>query len=1701
MKKQLLALIITLLFTINCFSQFSKTHYIPPLSNADSQEPQQQLIYISCPSLTPVNFKIYELGGIIIAGTVSRDLPYVYDIGTGYDTQLLVSESSVNTVLSNKGYLVEAEDLVYVTVRLTSTVGSFQGGGLVAKGIAALGTQFRIGAFLNTGVATTNDNHYTFAAILATENNTTISFDDIKLGAVLVNNAAAGNTPANVVLNAGESYVISVNGTVNANRDVLIGALISSDKPIAVNCGSFAGSNGTTTNLDLGFDQIVSAERTGNEYIFIKGNGVDVTERPLIVAHQDNTDVFLNGSTTAFANIDAGEYLALDGSNFSANGNLYVNSSKPIFAYQGIGGTTSQANQNMHFLPPLSCQTPKIINNIPLINEVGGITNFTGTVNVVTETGAVLDFIIDGVNYTLASLPFLVIVNGPLAVTGNANYVTYTFTGLSGNISVFSDKQLYLSYFGSSGFATFGGFYSGFTFKPEITFQEINITQSQCIPNVELKVSELSGFDTYQWFFNGVAISGATLSTYTPDLIPPFGLGLGPGNYYVSATLSSCGINLISDNIPVSVCPTNIDNDLVIDNIDLDNDNDGITNCAESYGDQNINITNTSAGSITVGSFSNSFTGQITTSATASVTPFTGSADGSFISDLPPGKTNWVKYELTFAQPINVGIEYITVANPSDLLNAQAEYIINSEINKTVTVLNPNDQLLIDTNYDGFYENGVTEFSSFEIRFRLNNTTPLAAGSGTFRFLTNQSNTISFKHRNLSDALNNRTSLKFFAICVPKDSDGDGIADQFDFDSDNDGILDYIEAQGVSFNPILNTDTNLDGIDNAFGNGIVVVDSDSDGIPDYLDLDSDNDGVFDLVESGSIATDTNNNGIIDGSNFGTNGLANSLETIPDNGVLNYTITNTDADASNNYLDLDNDADGCNDVIEAGFLDSNADGLLGSITPPTVNANGLVTSGVGYTTPNINYITAAPISITTQPQDVTTCELQSATFTLTSNPVNSYQWQISIDGGITWSNLINTTTYSGVTTISLTVSNVSPLMNGYQYRVFLNKNGNSCGLYSSAAILTTYALPVVTSPITLKQCDDDTDGISDFNLTEKNDFISANFALETFTYFTTFAAANSNNTTFQIITPTLYNSGNGTVWVRVTNANNCFSVAQLNLIVSVTQINSATFHRDFTVCDDNLPSDTDGISAFDFSSVTTDIQALLPPPISNYSISYYPNEADALAESNEILTISNYRNVIINQQDIYVRVDSTIDNACFGLGPFVTLTVEALPIAHPITTFKECDDATNDGIYTFSTTTLESDLLLGQTNVTIVYLDALNNPLQDANGVFITSPFPATFTTTSQTIKVVMTNNTTATTIGIPCFDETTIQFIIDILPNANPIPAALVTVCDDEVDPLDQDGLITFNTTTFEATILNGQTGMTVTYTLQNGTVLTTLAPTFTTGTQNVLVTVTNPLNTTCPSTVIIPFVVNPVPNINLVGDELVCTNLPTFLVTIDAGIIDGTSITDYSYQWYLDGTILPTETSYSLIVNTGGIYTVDVTTIPEGCTRTRTITVVSSNIASIENITVVDLTDINSVEILVSGTGDYVYALDDSAFQTSNFFTNVTMGIHIIYVKDLNGCGTAIQEISVLGVPQFFTPNGDGFNDTWNIKGANEQFYSNAIITIFDRFGKLIKQMTPFGPGWDGTYNGNNIIADDYWYSIKFDEYRSAKGHFSLKR
>jgi gliding motility-associated-like protein len=302
---------------------------------------------------------------------------------------------------------------------------------------------------------------------------------------------------------------------------------------------------------------------------------------------------------------------------------------------------------------------------------------------------------------------------------------------------------------------------------------------------------------------------------------------------------------------------------------------------------------------------------------------------------------------------------------------------------------------------------------------------------------------------------------------------------------------------------------------------------------------------------------------------------------------------------------------------------------------------------------------------------------------------------------------------------------------------------------------------------------------------------------------------------------------------------------------------------------------------------------------------------------------------------------------------------------------------------------------------------------------------------------------------------------------------------------------------------------MTVKYFDGNGNpLLSPLPDPFVTGTQNIKVIVENPINTTCTATTIIPFVINPLPNINLntIGDEnkLVCQNDPTFFVQLNAGIQDGSPTGNYTYIWSKDGTVLPNQTAYKLDVNAEGLYTVEVFNSKD-CSRIRTIKVTASDVAHIKDILIVDMTDINTVTVIVTGLGDYEYSLDEPTgpFQDSNLFNNVPAGIHDVYINDKNGCGPVTKAtITVVGLPKFFTPNNDGYNDYWSPKGVNASFNSKSIIYIFDRYGKLLKQWIPSSSeGWDGTFNGIPMPGDDYWCTIKLEDGREAKGHFSLKR
>ena len=112
----------------------------------------------------------------------------------------------------------------------------------------------------------------------------------------------------------------------------------------------------------------------------------------------------------------------------------------------------------------------------------------------------------------------------------------------------------------------------------------------------------------------------------------------------------------------------------------------------------------------------------------------------------------------------------------------------------------------------------------------------------------------------------------------------------------------------------------------------------------------------------------------------------------------------------------------------------------------------------------------------------------------------------------------------------------------------------------------------------------------------------------------------------------------------------------------------------------------------------------------------------------------------------------------------------------------------------------------------------------------------------------------------------------------------------------------------------------------------------------------------------------------------------------------------------------------------------------------------------------------------------------------------HVFPGFYTIHVKD-EICGVATLDIPVIGHPKFFTPNGDGYNDYWQIKGINANNQPNSTILIYDRYGKLLKQLLVQSNGWDGTFNGENLPNDDYWFAVTLQDGREYFNHFTLKR
>ena len=366
--------------------------------------------------------------------------------------------------------------------------------------------------------------------------------------------------------------------------------------------------------------------------------------------------------------------------------------------------------------------------------------------------------------------------------------------------------------------------------------------------------------------------------------------------------------------------------------------------------------------------------------------------------------------------------------------------------------------------------------------------------------------------------------------------------------------------------------------------------------------------------------------------------------------------------------------------------------------------------------------------------------------------------------------------------------------------------------------------------------------------------------------------------------------------------------------------------------------------------------------------------------------------------------------------------------------------------------------------------------------------------------------------------------VVEITASDPPVAYAVakLEVCDDAVDQDDSNGKVNFDTSTILNTLLkNPSTGVVqdeklfdieFTYfdqaTSANVTKATLPNPLYS-ASQTVSVKIISKINGKCIGSQTIDFQVNTLPVFDRIETNIsVCTNLEP--VTIGVASKDSRS---YTYVWTRNGTAFAPNIAgidSSILIGLGGEYIVTATTKDgTSCSKSMTIKIKESSIAKVEKKDIV-IKDLNAgpnntitIKTETLGIGDYEYAIDDKTgpYQDEPVFENIRPGLHTIYIRDKNECGIAQIDVSIIGYKKFFTPNGDGIHDTWNIIGLSKINQPKTKIYIFDRYGKLLKELDPLSPGWDGTFIGKPMPSTDYWFRVQLEDGREFKSHFSLVR
>ncbi|TVZ55679.1 putative repeat protein (TIGR01451 family)/gliding motility-associated-like protein [Lutibacter sp. Hel_I_33_5] len=545
----LLFFLLVFLCTQNIFAQLDNLHYLPPLkqvTHGNKNNPpaiKQQSLYLSTPVPLAEKFSVRVYKGNTLLTTLndlSKGNSIKYDLPNGDNDISLVSNAKTGVVITEAGLRLESinGEKFYVNYRGRSGA---QAGSLTSKGARALGTDFRWGGIPNRA---NNANLTTSLGMMATEDGTVVQVFGYDSGCQFRFGGGATNPlgftivggyitddALTIPLNKGESFVLEApKNRTTSNIDGWLGASVTSNKPIVISNGGLnVGIRTTSASRDVGIDQPVATNALGREYVFVRGNGSNETEFPIIVGTQNGTNVYAGGNFVGTVN--NGGYLEIPGTFYSsatAGANMYVTTSKDAYAYQCLQGKSGNSIQTigMNFIAPVNCLLPDKLDEVGAINNIAGLTNnVEAALTIIASTSTPNANIVVRQNGVAVSLP------APVLAQGTSDWKTFFVNNLSGDVDVQSTGPIAVGTFMTDqNNAGLAGYFSGFDTVPVV---EVELTGGGCFPGSDLE--ETTGnFDAYQWYYNNSPVLGANNST-----LVPFGLG----DYYVEVTKGTCSYN------------------------------------------------------------------------------------------------------------------------------------------------------------------------------------------------------------------------------------------------------------------------------------------------------------------------------------------------------------------------------------------------------------------------------------------------------------------------------------------------------------------------------------------------------------------------------------------------------------------------------------------------------------------------------------------------------------------------------------------------------------------------------------------------------------------------------------------------------------------------------------------------------------------------------------------------------------------------------------------------------------------------------------------------------------------------------------------------------------------------------------------------------------------------------------------------------